>query len=1025
MKYKNHAKYIAGTLICSFGVTTIQSPILSHAMDSKNAKNINMFNNNDKEVRNTTTQNNKDKADRLTAEEASVHKKDKMIGKQSIDNVKKDKKSINYTMADLNKMSNEELVNTLEKVNWYNITDLFEYNKDAQEFYGNREKFDFLIKTLEQKGTKYTSQNHEGIPTFVEVIRAGFYLGFYNEGLSYLYELETREKCLPAMISIQKNPNFKLGENGQNEVIKSLGMLIGNSAVSVDVVNNMIPVFEQYNQDLKNNMNNFAKSDIIYNIMKGVEYRLNAYAYDSKLQPEETQFAKKIDKYIDIVSDYISNKPENDSEEWFIECGMYYTSKLYKFHSKPNQIHAKMDKVLEINEEMSWLYLKAVDLIEWYMGGTLSDGTPINSKEIKEKAKKYYLPNEYKFEDDKIVIKTGDKVTAEKVERLYWATKEVQSQFFKIIGSDKALEVGHADDILTVVIYNSPKEYKMNQVLYGYSTDNGGMYIEGEGTFYTYERTPQESIYSLEELFRHEYTHYLQSRYLIEGYFGTGDFYKDKDWRITWFEEGSAEFWAGATRTDNVISRKSMVSGISKNPSDRFTVDKLMHSKYGSWDFYNYGFAFVDFIYRERPEIFEKFTDLMITNNVAGYDKYVEELSKDVELNKGYQAYMQKLVDNYDNLTVPFVSDNYLKDHPSRDISKIKEDIDKTINLKNSKVETNKKATLNKYKVSGKRGKSAIESEKSPLFNTYTFSGIFEGGKSNGRTNDNKEMGEILNTTLKKLEQIDWSGYETVNAYHTDYKVNENGNYEFRIVFTGILPKGSQEVVNDDTFETANGPIKINSNYSGDLSDTDNKDYYYFNLDNPSNINITLENLDNKGVSWQLFHESDLNNYVAYPTTSGEVLKGDYNATKPGKYYILVYNHDKSIANYNLKVNFGNNNDDGVEQEDNNSFEKANPFNINQLIKGELDNSKDTSDYFKFEVKEDASLNINLEKTEGDGVNWLLFKDSDLENYIASPTESIDNKLNGKVDLKVGTYYLEVYGYGSSPVKYNFKVTPN
>ncbi|MDU7904784.1 MAG: hypothetical protein E7J33_04385, partial [Peptostreptococcaceae bacterium] len=41
------------------------------------------------------------------------------------------------------------------------------------------------------------------------------------------------------------------------------------------------------------------------------------------------------------------------------------------------------------------------------------------------------------------------------------------------------------------------------------------------------------------------------------------------------------------------------------------------------------------------------------------------------------------------------IADNYLKEHPSRDISKIKEDIDKTIKLKNSKVETNKKAILN------------------------------------------------------------------------------------------------------------------------------------------------------------------------------------------------------------------------------------------------------------------------------------------------------------------------------------------
>ncbi len=50
-----------------------------------------------------------------------------------------------------------------------------------------------------------------------------------------------------------------------------------------------------------------------------------------------------------------------------------------------------------------------------------------------------------------------------------------------------------------MVIYNSPEEYKLNRTLYGYSVDNGGIYIEGIGTFFTYERTPEESIYSLED----------------------------------------------------------------------------------------------------------------------------------------------------------------------------------------------------------------------------------------------------------------------------------------------------------------------------------------------------------------------------------------------------------------------------------------------------------------------------------------------------------------------------------------------
>lgn len=50
----------------------------------------------------------------------------------------------------------------------------------------------------------------------------------------------------------------------------------------------------------------------------------------------------------------------------------------------------------------------------------------------------------------------------------------------------------------------------------------------------------EQSIYSLEELFRHEFTHYLQGRYEVQGLWGQGEMYQNE--RLTWFEEGNAEF---------------------------------------------------------------------------------------------------------------------------------------------------------------------------------------------------------------------------------------------------------------------------------------------------------------------------------------------------------------------------------------------------------------------------------------------------------------------------------------------------
>ena len=61
--------------------------------------------------------------------------------------------------------------------------------------------------------------------------------------------------------------------------------------------------------------------------------------------------------------------------------------------------------------------------------------------------------------------------------------------------------------------------------------------------------------------------------------------------------------------------------------------------------------------------MFDKIHDLIRKNDVTAYDAYRSTLSKDANLNKEYQDYMQMLVDNREKYNVPLVSDDYLANH--------------------------------------------------------------------------------------------------------------------------------------------------------------------------------------------------------------------------------------------------------------------------------------------------------------------------------------------------------------------------
>ncbi|PEI96938.1 collagenase [Bacillus pseudomycoides] len=784
-----------------------------------------------------------------------------------------------YSMAELNQLSNKQLTDLLVTIKWYQIPELFQFNNDSLKFYQDDSRMQAIIDKLAEQGQAYTTDDSKGIETLVEALRAAFYLGFYHDELSKLNERSYHDKCLPALKTIAKNLNFKLGTSEQNKVISSYGKLIGNASADVEVIQYAGEIFKQYNDNLATFIEDYTKGNAVYDLMKGIDYEVQSYMYTTGKEPKDTMWYRNIDSFINEISRFALIGTVTDKNGWLINNGIYYASRFGKLHSTQAKGQQVVTEAMRIYPYLGEQYFVAAEQIATNYGGVDANGKTVNLDQIREDGKKKYLPKTYTFDDGTIVFKAGDKVSEEKIKRLYWAAKEVRSQFYRTVGSDKPLENGHADDVLTMVIYNSPDEYQFNRQLYGYETNNGGIYIEGIGTFFTYERTPQQSIYSLEELFRHEFTHYLQGRYEVPGLWGQGDMYQNE--RLTWFEEGNAEFFAGSTRLDSVVPRKSIVGGLSNDPAKRYTAEQTLNAKYGTWDFYNYSFALQSYMYNNRPEMFDKVHDLIRANDVTNYDAYRSALSKDNKLNEDYQSYMQMLIDNRDKYTIPQVSDDYLAEHKPKALSDVTADITNEAKLNNVKVTKN----------------------KSQFFNTFTLQGTYTGSASKGETEDWKTMNQATNDMLKHLSEKEWSGYKTLTAYFVNYRVNAAGQFEYDVVFSGVNTEEDTTVEKEpnDTFDKAN-PLSLNTLLRGNLSDQDQVDRFVIDVKDPKDLQITVTNEQNLGLNWVLYSESDLNNYAAYATKrDGNKLLGNYNA-KPGKYYLSVYKYGGGTGNYTVEV---------------------------------------------------------------------------------------------------------------------------
>ncbi|UKY48330.1 collagenase [Streptomyces inhibens] len=273
----------------------------------------------------------------------------------------------------------------------------------------------------------------------------------------------------------------------------------------------------------------------------------------------------------------------------------------------------------------------------------------------KEDIEKKIFPNTYSYDSGAIKVRTAlDRAT---VDQLYYASKQVRAQFHRVLGTDKPLD-GDTNTTLNIVLYASRVDYEVyHPLLTGMGTNNGGVYIEKGATFYTYQRrVPQDSTLTLEELFRHEYVHYLNGRFAVPGSFGEGPWYEGD--RTTAMDEGSAEFFDGATRDDGIAVRQSLVKGIiadTSNGGPRMSVAQLLHATYNGdgFRFYNYAGTFFEFLWRDHPAKLQEMYRFLRANDPAAFDAWRNQQGSDTALQQQYDAFLDDQIAKVDDLYVP------------------------------------------------------------------------------------------------------------------------------------------------------------------------------------------------------------------------------------------------------------------------------------------------------------------------------------------------------------------------------------
>lgn len=297
----------------------------------------------------------------------------------------------------------------------------------------------------------------------------------------------------------------------------------------------------------------------------------------------------------------------------------------------------------------------AASTLKKFFGSLMDDGTPVDVAGLQAQLTAELFSETFVFDEGRLTFRTS--IGLAKVNKLYDAMQEVESQFFRMTSNTDAV-ANDPNEHLTMYIYASPSDYAdYHPFLFNLSTNNGGIYIEQLGSFFTYDRTPQESIYSLEELTRHEYVHYLDGRYNVSGAFGDANSMYTKT-KFTWYVEGLAEYLAGSTRTHFILPRLTLTDLIADDAS-QMTTSELLDVTYnsGGFRFYQYGGMFFAYLQRNEPQRLLDLFWLIQLNDIDGVKAAFDAIKADAATAQGYATYLASLLSDRANNTGLFAED--------------------------------------------------------------------------------------------------------------------------------------------------------------------------------------------------------------------------------------------------------------------------------------------------------------------------------------------------------------------------------
>ncbi|NVJ61880.1 MAG: collagenase [Gammaproteobacteria bacterium] len=517
-----------------------------------------------------------------------------------------------------------------EAVSCFQSGEYWLLSEDTKALY-NMDTMLAITDLIKQRSGQYDGQETSGMFQLFAALRAGFYVqGQETESFDFNeFSEPLRTNVIEALKSIFDERKMIIETDyHKEEVVYEWLYLIYNEYFHTSLFSELMQMLDTIQNDARYDKQWLANVWRIFDVFSRTS---------SEDKSALTQLILDDSAFFERLRYWSSDRSTLGLVDYIPHAPLYLMGELFRFEDLYEQVKSEFILALDYYPVDSEWFFTLID--NYYFQQNCADVAPkycesTYRNEVLNKA----FPFTYSFDDGRFVVRTGlDKA---RVELLYNASKQVKAQFHRITKNLTPTPEDSAS-VLTMFIADSRNNYERYQrFLFNLGTDNGGIYIEKDATFYTYERTEEESFLSLEELFRHEYVHYLDGRYQIHGLWGEGDFYSSP--HEHWYSEGLAEFISGSTASQGVKIRSNIIGRVASEAGERMSISEIVNEKSG-FTVYRYASLLHSFLYEHANELHSQILKAIQTNNIEKYNQLMQQIAVNANLNTQFQAYMDAL----------------------------------------------------------------------------------------------------------------------------------------------------------------------------------------------------------------------------------------------------------------------------------------------------------------------------------------------------------------------------------------------